>query len=196
MAESNRRDFLKRGAKAVLGVGAVGALGGAAAGCVDEAGTAEAAATLSGTKVALNQAKLTQLTTYPEVRKEFVAALDEVASALLSDPTAYASYVESTDAVGSLRLWDRDAAILTELTGDSDPTSKRGRLKRMLAVSELYDGATGLDATYDVGAFGGDTYGGDSSSISSGGTCETNGSPTNGCCVIHTWGWSPGEGFC
>lgn len=193
MAEKSRRDFLMSGAKAALGVGAVGVVGGSAvAGCVGEGGTSVATGALAGGVVTLNEAKLRQLTSYPDVRAEFVTALEQVADALLEDPNSYASFVENTDAVGSLRLWERDAALLADLTGDSDAVSKRGRLKRILAVSELYDGATGLDTTYEAGIFGGSSYGGSDSD----GGCATNGSPTNGCCVIHTWGWSSGDGLC
>ncbi len=185
MAESNRRDFLKKGAKAVLGVGAVGTL--TAAGCVTEPETAATASEL-GAKFALNEAKYKQLMSFPEVRKEFMVALDEVADGLLADPNAYANFMEASDAVGSLKVWSVNEKLLAELVGDSDPTSKRGRLKRILAVSELYDANASLEEPGFLDA--------QMSSGSSGGDCATNGSATNGCCVIHTWGWSSGDGLC
>ncbi len=189
MADENRRNFLKRGATAVLGVGTAGVLAGAGgAGCTDEATLGTAADELSGLKFALNDPKYRQLTTYPEVRAEFVAALDEVADGLLADPEAYAAFMETSDAVGCLRVWDANAAMLTQLVGPTDGTNKRGRLKRILTVSELYDGIADLSTPGFLDA--------ELSSGSSGGGCATNGSATNGCCVIHTWGWSKGEGQC
>lgn len=188
MADSNRRDFLKKGATAVLGVGAVGTLSsGLAAGCATEPG-AGGAVELGATPFALNEAKYRQIASFPEVRREFVAALDEVVDGLLADPSAYASFMETSDAVGSLRTWSSNTAVLTELIGETDDTTKRGRLKRILAVSELYDGAASLNEPGFLDS--------ELSSGSSGGDCATNGSTTNGCCVIHTWGWSAGEGRC
>ncbi len=189
MADTNRRDFLKKGATAALGIGAVGTLsGGLAAGCVTDAATGTAAGAL-GTSFALNEAKYRQLTSFAEVQKEFAAALDEVVDGLLSDPDAFMSFMESTDAVGSLKVFEANSALLTELVGPTDPTTKRGRLKRILAVSEMYDGAANLDNPGFLDSL-------ESSSSSSSGGCATNGSPTNGCCVIHTWGWSSGDGLC
>jgi hypothetical protein len=192
MANSNRRDFLKTGATAVVGIGAVGAAG-FAAGCVTETETA-VASELTATKFALNEAKYRQLSSFPEVHREFVAALDEVADGLVSDPAAYASFMESSDAVASLRVWDANAAFLTELVGETDGNTKRGRLKRILTVSEMYDGAGSLDPGFLDAPYR--TSDLEESSSSSGGGCATNGSPTNGCCVIHTWGWSSGDGLC
>jgi hypothetical protein len=198
MSKKSRRDFLK-GATAVLGVGAAGTVSGAlAAGCgVD---SPQNAAPTVGTKFALNESKYRQLMSFPEVRKEFVAALDEVADGLLADTSAYLSFMETSDAVGSLSIWDANDALLTELVGPIDGTSKKGRLKRLLTVSELFDGqaqpgqAGFLDNTGRSGVEG--LVDSSSSSVSSGGDCATNGSPTNGCCVIHTWGWSSGDGLC
>ena len=195
MADNNRRDFLKKGVTAALGVGAIGTLTGAvAAGCGVENGTGTTTSELAGTKFALNEAKYRQLVSFPDVRKEFVTALDEVANGLLADSAAYLNFMETTDSVGSLRVWDANAALLTDLIGPTDATTKQGRLKRILAVSELYDGvALGqpgfLDSEEVISSSS-------SSSVSSGGDCATNGSPTNGCCVVHTWGWSAGDGLC
>lgn len=189
MADTNRRDFLKKGATAALGIGAVGTLsGGLAAGCTTDAETAAAAAS-TGTKYALNEAKYRQLTSFPEVQQEFSAALDEVVDGLLSDPDAYASFMESTDALGNLKVFEANSELLTALVGETESTTKRGRLKRILAVSEMYDGAASLENPGFLDSLA-------SSSSSSSGGCATNGSPTNGCCVIHTWGWSSGDGLC
>lgn len=192
MSDKDRRHFLKAGAGAVLGVGALGAL----AGCASEPSAAPAPAASGG--LALHAGKYDQLMSSPEARREFVAALDEVASGLLADPAAYASFIESTDAVGSLRIWDANADLLADLAGPTDGATKAGRLKRILVVSELHEGATGLDSTYRPGTFGQSDMvsSSSSSSVSSGGDCATNGSATNGCCVIHTWGWSSGDGLC
>jgi hypothetical protein len=201
MADSNRRDFLKKGATAVVGIGAVGAAG-FAAGCVADP-EAATASELPNSKFVLNEAKYRQLTAFPDVRQEFVSALDEVTDGLISDPAAYASFMESSDAVASLRVWDANAALLTQLVGETDGTTKRGRLKRLLTVSELYDGA----GTFEPGFLdsparsayleeSSSSSSSSSSSVSSGGDCATNGSATNGCCVIHTWGWSAGDGRC
>lgn len=185
MAESNRRDFLKKGATAMLGVGAVGTLSAAA--CVTDPGTATTAGELEMAKFALNEAKYRQLVSFPDVRKEFLMALDEVAEGLMADPNAYASFMETSDAVGSLKVWAANEQLLKELVGETDGTLKQGRLKRILVVSELYDANASLEEPGFLDA---------ASSSSSGGGCATNGSATNGCCVIHTWGWSRGDGLC
>lgn len=191
MAESSRRDFLKKGATAALGVGALGTLsGGLAAGCaVEMTGTAMSEA-VTGLTFKLNEPKLKQLRTFPEVLREFVEALDEVTAGLLSDPSAYATFIENSDAVGSLKVWDVNAQMLSQLVGPTDGETKRGRLRRILTVSELYDAAA---PAIGPGFLDSERL---SSSSSSSGSCATNGSATNGCCVIHTWGWSAGQGLC
>lgn len=200
MSKKSRRDFLK-GATAVLGVGAAGTMSGAlGAGCGVESPQGAAAST--ATKFALNESKYRQLISFPEVRKEFVTALGEVADGLLADTSAYVSFMETSDAVASLSVWDANEALLTELVGPIDGTTKKGRLQRLLTVSELFDahaapGQMGfLDSTHRSGVENLVDSSSSSSSVSSGGDCATNGSPTNGCCVIHTWGWSAGDGQC
>jgi hypothetical protein len=106
---------------------------------------------------------------------------------MIKDPELRMSFLENTEGTLLVRIWNENKDILEPVLGHIDGRNLEGRLKKMVHVSELFDGVSGLDGVYM-----GEGDEGNSAQLSIWcPSCPACFWATHiGCCVTHYWGWS------
>ncbi|MFH0901481.1 MAG: hypothetical protein V2A73_12710 [Pseudomonadota bacterium] len=160
---SDRRNFLKVGATAVLGLGAVGV----GAGCLN---ALDAPPTGEGV---LNEERIGALEADPELRSTWRGEVKDLADAMMNDAGMREKFITRTNSVQLVRLYNDHLDILEPLLGQVDGSQLEGRLFKMIASSELFDGVEGFDLAY--------TYGGEDYEDQA---CSRF---MAGCCTTHFW---------
>ncbi|MEJ2694874.1 MAG: hypothetical protein P8166_18125 [Candidatus Thiodiazotropha sp.] len=140
----------------------------------------------------LHQNKFKMLCEDERARKEYLAAVDEVADYLMEDTAALAEFLQNTDTVSMTLVYNENRDTLEPVIGRLDGRKKRDRVVKLLHAAEMFDNAPGRDqAMFGVGAEELELYSSSSSSGSSAcSSCDAGGSSLLGCCIIHFWGWT------
>ncbi len=183
-----RRDVLKA-IVAGTAAGALGALPG---------GTAEGKASSQNqlNKYTLDAPKVQHIAENPEACAEYVAAVEEVVKAMVADPKFGSAVLEGVDSVLLINLFNENRLALESVVGRIDGRTLKGRYRKILYASELFQNVSGFDRVgYKAGAeeaivfSGGAQSSATPASSSSSSSCAPGTSSSYGCCVFHYWGW-------